>query len=1524
MANIPDSFWGNNKPRTGGIRSTGSGGVPKSFWDDREAIQSAQVRMAEDKRKKLLKLFLELEGDQQKAIDEANYRAGEAWRFGINPETNKFEGGTEYAKGLVRGAYKGTKQIADIAQKLPTLNPTEMVLKIIESAPVGDKRVKDAIKTYRDWKKSTEGKIEGALESQATTPAGQLFSGGGELTGQLAPTMLTYGAGSAVGKAALSPLASSSALPTIGRFAPQAGQAIGFVGAGQLMHEGELEDRPARALTDVSISVLFSMAGGVIKNLQVKNTKVDLSKQDVARILKGERVDPLKLEAYKELSTKGVEAKFSVAGKKLTLGEALKQGKLSTKISIERQGKLAEYLRGMTGVTGTQRPDPLQITDGTRPPRSVPTKPTTPTEPIALPGAVAKTAPTVPVKAVPAVPVKGGVDTKLLARISDQDGGTFAGPLFKGHKVMEDYPELGEVAIDNVRGFDVEAGFRKTTRSAYDKATNTIYVSRDFGKLSPEQQEKSLLHELGHAIDKTDAEPSSLSFKNGGKESYLSNKREVNARDFADKYLSQPTKGATEPTRAIANDVSYAVDKTKLPSEVIRRALIEEAKQLPLKERGKLLAAVKNTTTPGELKKVITRIENLAEQSKAREIRGNITKELKKVEVKKVSNIPRGKFGDNTVPLMKMKKALNLKKADAEVKIRENIEKYGTDMPTEIALENEALKLAGMGDMNPKELTKALERIKELKAGGKTEVQKIRADREAKRDNLIELAKKDIPGKKPKTDIQNAGEEIGSIKNPVTRILSIADDSLMGYRDTLSKITKGKGTDFIDEFTDTLHSGRQKEAELFLSNKTSRVRLMQEATGIENDKNFVRLIKSTRKRKLDLTTKDADGKAITLKMNEAEAMKYLAHRNDPTLQKNFEAMRWTPEIWKKIESFVRPELKKVIDVTQSKILPDLRRQIAPVYKGKTGISMPNIPNYYPGVNATYDSPKTEVDSWVGDLFRTNTTAPTAIRSRTGNAYPIKKDDFFDVLERYTAQANHFIAFDEPTSIIRGVLKNEAVRREILLNSNKHTLQRLETVIEDLVRGNMNPQQRLSILDGIIKRFTISTMAVNPLPALKQQVSLPAMGNKIGFIKLAQGSVDYWAHPVKWTKLLWESPILRARLAQGFDYEMGVALTSKHIKQTALEMKLKDALIASLKMPTRGGDILPILSGGTAIYKVELSKALAKGMSKEAAHKAALKATELQFMATQQSPYIEDLSWWHTHSSFTRLFVMYKTSPIQLHRTGMSAIRDAKSGRGSWGQAIRTVLTNWYLIPMLFQLASDGGWDSKKQKRVAVLGPWNNIPMGAELTTKIYNKMAGLTDWGGAAETVSPIVSLLEDIWDAFDKATKISEGVKRGQNVKEDAVKLGTNMFGIMGKILGYPASGPQRTIQGIYDLSTGETEDPRRLLWSEWALEREGAEDVPERHPLDSDSIPMDVKKEMGRVDYTPGNHYEKQGKTELTVEDQIVFSEIANQKFGEASSRIIKSEFYKKLSDEDKKKIWSELMSQARAYTRTKMGIE
>ena len=375
-------------------------------------------------------------------------------------------------------------------------------------------------------------------------------------------------------------------------------------------------------------------------------------------------------------------------------------------------------------------------------------------------------------------------------------------------------------------------------------------------------------------------------------------------------------------------------------------------------------------------------------------------------------------------------------------------------------------------------------------------------------------------------------------------------------------------------------------------------------------------------------------------------------------------------------SNLTPQEKLMGDVLQmaaEKYYPELNKYHIKKYH----IDMGKVTCYFPR-----KSELKEVN--VLDLYNQYTeksTNPTFEKIRSaGPSIRITPANPVNVLFNHIQKANTIIIMGEQLDLMNKVFRDNDLRVKIQsVFGDKVYTEFMQHVTANLYDGQVTT---LSNAEGIISRLMSNIIAapmfIKPQIGIKQVLGLInyGLGNEyVGQKEWLKAFIKTMKHPFKSIDFMMEDEYLKDRLTRAnLNEAMKNQVDNKLFSRVSL---LNDYF--SLNM--RFGDLLNLCWGGKAYIDVLMKK----GFTKEQAFELFRQKT----ISDQQSSINSTLSNLQRNSKnnpFARLLFAYQNTPHQYFRICANAVIQAKQGKISKRQAVKTIFLYWYVLPLIFNMA----------------------------------------------------------------------------------------------------------------------------------------------------------------------------------------------------------------------------------------------
>ena len=416
---------------------------------------------------------------------------------------------------------------------------------------------------------------------------------------------------------------------------------------------------------------------------------------------------------------------------------------------------------------------------------------------------------------------------------------------------------------------------------------------------------------------------------------------------------------------------------------------------------------------------------------------------------------------------------------------------------------------------------------------------------------------------------------------------------------------------------------------------------------------------------------------------------------------------------------------------------------------------------------------------------------------------------FRALNKYINQQNHYMGYMDKLTDINAVLANKDVKNIINSLFGAEMNKRIAYEINNLANnGNDKVDAWGKFWNKLRANYAKSVLAVKPSLAIKQLTSFPAYWENIGTKDFIAGVADFFAHPKEAIKTLGGTTLMKTRgtdIIRDFDQISKSDLFTK-MKKAKGKIKWNDLLMFNIKFGDRGA----IYMGGWALYKSELNKNLKAGMSEKEAKAKALEAFERITDETQQSGRLSQQSYMQSNSAL-RAFTMFTSSQNQYLRKEINAIRGLATGRMSKAKAAKTIFIYHVLLPVFFQVVSDGfRWDKDNDLRAAVLGSLNGWFILNKVLENVYN---WITDNGNMFKTrmsVRDLVPFWGSVEDLKNDLLKFADDEMELEDVL-DVIKP-------IGEVTGLPLKYAKDVMENAGEYADDGEYFKEGLLWLGWS----------------------------------------------------------------------------------------------------------
>ncbi|MCK5061748.1 hypothetical protein KAR28_04305 [Candidatus Parcubacteria bacterium] len=839
------------------------------------------------------------------------------------------------------------------------------------------------------------------------------------------------------------------------------------------------------------------------------------------------------------------------------------------------------------------------------------------------------------------------------------------------------------------------------------------------------------------------------------------------------------------------------LDKIKMQNDTvqaIKQEIVNYAKQyLDLKEKGKLLATVKNAKTFKDLDKAKIYIEKLSEEAGQRIIIKKIQKAIKETVAK--GKIPKGKYTPEIQNVLNsIKKLTDLNQKNANLKIENNLREYAEKMPVEIALENKLLSLYTGTAKEKQELLNIINQLKEKgEVASALKSFNIQSDIQMKSSLVIER----VTGGKGIEQGRLRGEPADKTKIEKVKqyLKAIGKKTILDWRGLMTASdfnASVKVKPLADFFSLVKNESKYKE----LQNKY--IEKFNEAVSdiykIKNKPNSI----------LKIVNKIATDKIKVDKyeMTRDELIKRYMEIQDPTLIESFlRGNRYTDKTLEAIKNKITEQDKKFAE-WQLDYYGKIYNQINAVYSNMTGVNLPFNKFYSPIKRIGHDT-KPGHSELLDEAFYRKAVTNKSLISRIKNLSPIAKQGSMEVLDRHIANVNYYTAWAEKIRELDSVFTNNEVREAYKQEFPASLLSSIDNKIQHIATHGNKMASRIGWVDYVRKNYVIGNLAVKPALTVKQLVSTLAYAEKLSAKDLTIGILDFLKRPIKNYNILKnESAFIKTRGA-GMERDIQDALREGVFSRYNKKQNLANAMLLNVKLGDKGAIVL----GSWAMRKQRLKSGVKL--------KDVITEYEEFGSDTQQSADISRLSEIQLGGSIEKLFTIFKSSQRAYFQKEVNAIKSMfrKDGFGKENlkKVAKTLWIYHILLPVFFQwVANMGGWDKDDKKdylRAGILGSLNGLFIAGDVIDGTIRQVMKMNVWD--------IEIIIADIGDDINKI--ISNLTEDDVDVKDIQTALDAFASASTG-VSGLPVEYSYDILESLYN-ENYETGIKQILGWSEYVI---------------------------------------------------------------------------------------------------------
>jgi len=522
---------------------------------------------------------------------------------------------------------------------------------------------------------------------------------------------------------------------------------------------------------------------------------------------------------------------------------------------------------------------------------------------------------------------------------------------------------------------------------------------------------------------------------------------------------------------------------------------------------------------------------------------------------------------------------------------------------------------------------------------------------------------------------------------------------------------------------------------------------------------------------------------------------------------------------KDMEGKLDERVKKFSEWQVKEYYPSMYSYYNDVYKKIYRTDMP-FNRYYAGPIAR-EGVELEPMDLLGNKESFNTSVGSNFtKLRVRNTNPIVPRSIVNNMINYANDMEYFAAYAETIRDVDKIFSNNYIRNAITDIHGKSFYRLVDNMIKKLATKGINKatMEQGGFFNNANTIFLISRLGLNPGIAIKQLTSIPTYMNDIGPLNWLKYSVKNKSEQIKlWKEVRDNSVYMQDRKNDGI-LKTIEAYNPEAFVNFVPDRDVKNWTVDFLMSMIKYGDRTAIMLGGLpnySYYKAQYKKANPTATEQEAIDYAIIKF-EKDTKRTQQSQDLQDKDIYQNANPLSRSLNMFLTTPKQYLRKEIIAIRnlyrkisqmDAKAGKGTIGQNLRTFAMYHVMMPVLFQYVTLGlpgllrDWrdeDKDDLIRAGVIGNLNGLFIVGQLIQYIADGIQN-KPWAGQVPSI-PIIEAVAEPWSKYQRAARIKDPDKRAEAMQSALFR--------MLEITGLPITTAKRWTDNFDKVLKGDTKN--------------------------------------------------------------------------------------------------------------------
>lgn len=434
--------------------------------------------------------------------------------------------------------------------------------------------------------------------------------------------------------------------------------------------------------------------------------------------------------------------------------------------------------------------------------------------------------------------------------------------------------------------------------------------------------------------------------------------------------------------------------------------------------------------------------------------------------------------------------------------------------------------------------------------------------------------------------------------------------------------------------------------------------------------------------------------------------------------------------------------------------------------------------------------------------------PGFTKERVGGAtQPLNLDAFGNYIS-LVQRTEQFINMAMVAKRVGDIFKTQSFRQAVNNATDGHGMKNLDKWLSDCIRGHVKESndwidKALLILR---KNAAVYLLAYNMPSAARQSAAMltASASHPVIAAKIFQYTAICASHPAAFSEIKAEAAGKSNFMAnRNFDRDVAKMRREEKAKNLLLRKKSWDQRLLALQTAV---DDFSATLGWKAMYDAAMSnESVQQTFGLDGSEAAAIEFADKWVARTQTVGDVEHLPDFFRGSTMSRLFSTFMNDVNNnLNFWKHDIIGARKAGKISNSMVAYRVFTSWVLPAFMMGVL----------RRARLPRTWEEV---------VFDQAAyGLGTYFFVGDIILNSITGFSGARTGIEELALIEAGKALRSAAKEgDIAKAAWHGTKAAGAFTGKIPAQLFRTSEGIYDLATGRTDDLRRLIWSEWSLEK-------------------------------------------------------------------------------------------------------